>query len=221
MGKYHHADICYSGTSGFRMSWPYVAGFFDGEGCIFMNHISGRLTGHYKVTITQSERPVLQGVAAFLAQNGIDSRIYGRQKMTGQRRQLINLIIQRKENVVKFLRFVIPYLWVKRVQAQDALRIMSMWEGLRSNPEFRREHSRKMVESRKVSTSWLASVEHKRERTSNRLMTIASLRASGMSYKEIAKTIGSTEESIYHLTSRHKERFSGFLLGVKKNEEVV
>lgn len=104
------------------MTWEWLAGFFDGEGCICY---SKRSYGRYAMLhITQcrkheAECGIIHQIHAFLQQNGV---VAGRlmeydNASTGGWR--IN--IQNAPGVIRMLEGMLPYLRVKREKAKEAL----------------------------------------------------------------------------------------------------
>ena len=69
------------------MNWNYIAGFFDGEGCVTKEPAAyryvttnGKTHRHHYIypyaEMTQKETGLLEPIAKFLQQQGIASRIY-------------------------------------------------------------------------------------------------------------------------------------------------
>lgn len=97
------------------MNWSYVAGFFDGEGCVSK---SNRKT--YSVTICQADfqGQVLLDISEFLESEGIGSAIYSAGKSI---RPCSNLMITNQRSLLKFLESVLPFIIVKRVKSLIAI----------------------------------------------------------------------------------------------------
>ncbi len=116
------------------VTWPYVAGFFDGEGCIA--HVNpGKIS--WRVSITQTDVHALDLVTEFLNSNGIKTFRHNDSKpFTGKsghmgRRPCFSIWMGGRTGVVNFLSAVLPYLIVKKIQAQDLLRFLKMYPDLR------------------------------------------------------------------------------------------
>jgi len=117
------------------LNWAYIAGFLDGEGNIRMpngstNGLHGVLSP--QITIVQCGLrglEVITAMNAFLNENGIRASkiIVHRQKPYLDR---YNLCINNRAGVGRLLTSVMPYLWVKRVEAQDALRSMKLFPSI-------------------------------------------------------------------------------------------
>jgi|SRR5579859_1609701 len=104
------------------MTWQYIAGFFDGEGCITYTS-EDRL----QLSVSQKRPKVIYRIQEFLALNGIESVIYIQKSS-----QHVLRIKQgkRKENAIKFLNLIFPFLVCKRTVVQDFLRFMKIFPGM-------------------------------------------------------------------------------------------
>ena len=116
------------------VTWTYIAGFFDGEGNvgIFSNR-ARRGNGTPVVTISQTGergRILLEAIGEFLGKYGIKS-YYGRRKAHGNNAAQYTIRICNREHVAKFLRGVFPYLWIKKVEAQDVLRFLIIFGSIK------------------------------------------------------------------------------------------
>lgn len=109
------------------INWAYVAGFFDGEGSI-TNRI-GCATP--QISMCQSRMRgfnTLSGIQAFLCDQGIkSSTIYEIKNSRLGKQRMWQLKLHRVEEALQFLTGVLPYLHVKRADAQDLLRFRKMW----------------------------------------------------------------------------------------------
>lgn len=125
------------------MNWPYIAGFFDGEGNV------GIPLGHNTVllNITQAGRSgleVLEEIKCFLGIHGIKSRVYQRKVI--ENRQVVYMLWVSPTNSMTFLSKVMPYLRVKRTKSQDIIRIKTLFPSLTKSAQgrfFRRELSKR------------------------------------------------------------------------------
>jgi hypothetical protein len=109
----------------------YIAGFFDGEGCVRAYTRPDRFTGcHSRIQIAQSGergRIVLQEISRFLLTHGVISQVHVHKYKNPKYLYGWYLQISRIECVKQFIRLVMPYLLVKKVEAQDTLRFLSMF----------------------------------------------------------------------------------------------
>jgi Trp operon repressor len=118
------------------MNWQYVAGFFDGEGCVTWDRgITKKHAGFSTPTITVSQSGdfrgsvVLERIKVFLREEGIHSRIRP-QKSKKRRKPMFNLVVSSRENVSLFLRKVLGAVIVKRTVVQDTLRFLTLYPSL-------------------------------------------------------------------------------------------
>jgi len=132
------------------ITWPYIAGFFDGEGNINLP-LYGRGSGSPRIAIDQTRergRVLLEGIRSFLDANGIPlSAVYVcRRKVPEKHAEHWTLRIQQRESSIAFLEAVLPYLHIKKTEAQDIVRFsrlyprlsgrlnaMLTWESIRRN----------------------------------------------------------------------------------------
>lgn len=97
------------------MSWPYVAGFFDGEGSVRLYQRGVQLT------MAQSKKrgvEVLTDIKMFLASQGITSSVYQAKDIS----LASSLYATGRENVSLLMTRMMPYLHVKKSECQDILR---------------------------------------------------------------------------------------------------
>lgn len=115
------------------MNWSYVAGFFDGEGNIHMS-FGGRCKT--RIAIYQSgERGlvILKEIARFLAEEDmIESRIVTSDRSSKGWKEMHQLAITQRDCVRCFLSWILPYLRIKKVEAQDVLRYFRIYPQLES-----------------------------------------------------------------------------------------
>lgn len=98
------------------MNWDYIAGFFDGEGCIY--HKPPRI---YQAILVQKDTTVLDIIKDFLTKEGIECSRH-------QRPGLGELRIYQQRFTLKFLEKVVDNIIVKKEQAIKAI------NGIKSNP---------------------------------------------------------------------------------------
>lgn len=113
------------------IGWCWLAGFFDGEGCICLN--THALSWY--VAIGQADKVVLENIQIFLARQGIEAKIYDRkytdlhyQNTYGKKPVYVMWVSRRRSNLTPFLNAILPYLQTnKKEQVQDALRMMRIF----------------------------------------------------------------------------------------------
>lgn len=115
--------------------WAYVAGFFDAEGCVTHRQLydenrepTHRLLGH--VTMGQSGEAALNLFPKLrddLARHGVRSSIVLASPAQGNEQACYRLDITSQPERVKFMRGVLPYLYMKKVIVQDHLRYFTIF----------------------------------------------------------------------------------------------
>jgi LAGLIDADG-like domain len=103
------------------INWAYIAGFFDGEGHIRQDQLQ----------ISQSRDRgllMLSRVKDWLANEGIHSGVQSNPYIRKGQTDLSHyLYITNRDNIEKFLNGVLPYLEIKRTEAQDTLRYFRLF----------------------------------------------------------------------------------------------
>jgi intein/homing endonuclease len=116
------------------MNWAYIAGFFDGEGCIRVARAKLGIGITLQIVQVTEHVEVLNEIAAFLKGLNVEAIVNDEKFVRNPRwRPVSNLTIRRRDSVMTFLRGVLPYIYVKKVSAQDALRFLRMYPSLRYN----------------------------------------------------------------------------------------
>jgi LAGLIDADG endonuclease len=108
------------------ITWQYLAGFFDGEGCV--NYANSGSKRTYRVRLTFSQAfprglVLLNKIKAFLEANECK---LGKVTTSGYRRTLDKqgwqLQVTHKASTKKIMEAMLPHLEIKKVEVQDALR---------------------------------------------------------------------------------------------------
>ena len=110
-----------------NMNWHYLAGFFDGEGSIESLMRNNRIP---KIEIGQSRARglyLLQEISAFLQSYGIASAVKPKVNRTASLGKLPMYVLCIQKDALVFLRHVLPYVRIKRSEAQDVLRFRTMY----------------------------------------------------------------------------------------------
>jgi DNA invertase Pin-like site-specific DNA recombinase len=115
-----------------EMTWAYIAGFFDGEGCLHAvgggAHSETTNKAKFRVTIAQSNpigRDTLQEIADFLQSHCIKAYVLKHHNKKeqrlhpGKRRPMWNLWITQRQSIIWFVEGVFPYLRIKKQKAED------------------------------------------------------------------------------------------------------
>ena len=120
-----------------KMSWEYVAGFFDGEGCVHMSH-GGRCKTYVSLTQTQDRgMRLLREIQRFLIDEDMIHSHIGSFEKKNRTKTMHVLKITKRSDVECFLLWVLPHVRIKKVETQDVLRYFKMfpqielWDGAR------------------------------------------------------------------------------------------
>jgi hypothetical protein len=109
------------------INWAYIAGIFDGEGSLAMLISGSKMSP--QITITQAGDEgvfLLRAIQNFLRAHDISSGFNKRPQIFKHRKPVYRLYLN-GDDVLNFLRMVMPYLHVKRVLALDLLRYRSFF----------------------------------------------------------------------------------------------
>ena len=109
-----------------EITWPYIAGFFDGEGNISLTKHG---CGNINVNLYQKRRDVLDRITNFLKAHNFDANIY-----VDKREQHTFRISGGRNASLKFLNSILPYLIVKKTEAQDVIRYFTMFPPMPKGP---------------------------------------------------------------------------------------
>jgi hypothetical protein len=103
------------------MTWEYVAGFFDGEGCVSYGNTTARGKSYRYVSLifTQSEpqEEVIYEIKAFLEGEGFHPTSYIRHR-EGNRRSAHILRLNRQDEVGRFADILEPLVVVKKEEVR-------------------------------------------------------------------------------------------------------
>lgn len=110
------------------LTWPYIAGFFDGEGSIRLTMGNGAQNIH--IGIHQSQKRgliLLTEIQHFILNYGITSGInkHGNQPTTGH--PIYRLYIYNIPSALKFISYVFPYIHIKKLECQDVRRFAYLY----------------------------------------------------------------------------------------------
>src|SRR5689334_11080880 len=98
------------------ITWEYLAGFFDGEGCVNYANSGSQRTYRIRLTFSQSRKrgyELLFKIKAFLEKEKCKlGKIY----TSGYIKDI------EKNSTKKIMEALLPYLEIKKLEVQDALR---------------------------------------------------------------------------------------------------
>jgi len=108
-----------------RLSWQYIAGFFDGEGCITT---STGMTTRIGIAQTKDRGFVLLSlIKDYIAQFGVKSSVKCKSRSNPKHAECWSLFICDTSSCVTFLEKIIPYLHIKKVYAEDRVRFLKWY----------------------------------------------------------------------------------------------
>jgi hypothetical protein len=118
-----------------KMTWEYIAGFFDGEGAVVAS--MGRERAEIVMSITQADKKILETIQQFLSSQGISARIHPHTDSPWSRKKSWVLMLSTTQ-ALNTLGMLLPHLHVKKALVQDILRFRKMFPlGLRPcTPQF-------------------------------------------------------------------------------------
>lgn len=139
-----HGSVTTETNSSYLKAEPaYMAGFFDGEGCIRVNKTLSRgvICYHLIATVANNDRSILDSY----------KEIYGGDVRKKGKRECFSWSLFNKNIIEKFLLDILPYLVVKREEALAAMEYIRL--GVKKHcPEKREELYQKLVALKKLKT---------------------------------------------------------------------
>jgi len=109
-------------TKKFKMNWDYIAGFFDGEGCV---SVRAHRTGFLRATIFNTHKQSILKVHKFLKKKGINSTIYSRKRKPNWKRCYEVRICQWK-SAKAFLEELKNRTEIKRDEIKEKLKVFKI-----------------------------------------------------------------------------------------------
>jgi hypothetical protein len=138
----HHGSVTTETNSSFLKSEPaYLAGFFDGEGCIRVNKTPTEHSPSYHliVTIANNDRSILDSCL----------KLYGGDVRKKDKRDCYSWSLFNKVHIKQFLLDALPYLVVKRDEALSGMDYIDLGHK-KHCPEKREEIYQKLVLLKKL-----------------------------------------------------------------------
>ncbi len=138
-----------------KMSWEYIAGFFDGEGSI--SGITRASNACWGVSISQSNfsgsgvaPPILLEISAFLTLRGINHTVCPNKDKDkkAHHRDNFSLQIFNRAGMSAFIRGTLPFLRVKKQVAEDLVRFLKIYPSLQGHLAGRRRADISEIEIR-------------------------------------------------------------------------
>lgn len=100
------------------MDWSYIAGFFDGEGCVSIGKNKRPVC---TIAQTNGDHRVIEKIQEFLRSNAIPTSVVDYVKRSPKHKPSKTLLITSSFAVEDFLSRCLPYLIVKRPKSEIAL----------------------------------------------------------------------------------------------------
>lgn len=111
-----------------KLTWPYIAGFFDGEGTIFMRQGSDMIQPI--AAIYQggpNGKRLLEEMQEWMRLYGVKAR--GPIAMRSGHGKAVHMLrMEGRQAVGQFVINALPYLRIKKTQSQDILRFIRMYK---------------------------------------------------------------------------------------------
>jgi LAGLIDADG endonuclease len=115
------------GNQQVKITWQWLAGFYDGEGCISLSRslCKGYVRYNPQIDLVNTNHVVMQAIVDFLKSHDISVYVnYSKHHAKFHRdasrchKQRMNVRIARMANVKRFLEFIEPHLILKQANAQ-------------------------------------------------------------------------------------------------------
>jgi hypothetical protein len=139
------------------MNWDYIAGFFDGEGCVSIQRAGKRDSKEHGnaahlISISQSGLTglrVLSDMADFLRSYDIHVgfRLDQKAGMHHRKKDSYCIRICKRDSVIIFLEHMLPRVHVKKVAVQDHLRYMRLYPSLQRVRSYSAEWKNNRVDN--------------------------------------------------------------------------
>lgn len=117
-----------------KITWEWLAGFYDGEGCLNLTHQKCKRNTAFspQVDLVNTNFPAMEAIVAFLAEHEIGVSVTLSKKHRKfhrdsgrQHKQRMTIRIARMKAVKRFLELLSPHLVLKREQADLLLEFVS------------------------------------------------------------------------------------------------
>lgn len=116
------------------ISWTYLAGFFDGEGCVNYANSGSKRTYRVRLTFSQAfprGKRLLAEIKDFLEASGCRvANISTSGYMKDEAKQGWQLQVAAKHSTELIMRKMLPHLHIKKLEVQDALRRIKLYPSI-------------------------------------------------------------------------------------------
>lgn len=139
-----------------KISLKYIAGFFDGEGCIVARPKNGKSI-HIHISIGQKDSSILRIIQTYFGYGLLNKMATSK---TNPNRDIWRYRIVKTELVLDFLKKINPYLIDKKKQSELAIeflnhQIMLKWKHQSKEEKLYRENiARQIKELKKENIKW-------------------------------------------------------------------
>lgn len=126
------------------LSWEYIAGFFDGEGCVTVSGTAARgqrrrAETRVKIQITQTGqrgKDLFDEMAIWLKERGIACKFSRYVHRNPLYRVRWVLMVNSRDSQLRFIEGILPYCYIKKTELQDCLRLMKLYPADKSVRSF-------------------------------------------------------------------------------------
>lgn len=122
------------GNQQVKITWEWLSGFYDGEGCLMMSKSTSKGYIRYapQIDLVNTNHVVMQAIVDFLQQHNISvyvnySKAHAKfhRDANRQHKQRMYIRIARMANVKLFLQYIEPHLILKKLNAQLLLEFVN------------------------------------------------------------------------------------------------
>jgi len=185
-----------------RIDWTYIAGFFDGEGCV-TTHLNRARRGSFgtHVIISQSQergRLLLEAIRDFMATHDIKGYVM-RVNRNSSQKPCWNLVVAARPSVERMLRHLSGRVIIKKVIVEDTLRFLKAFPCTRG------------------------SVTAERNRAAMRYLNVEAIivdRKSGMTYAALAEKYQTSPSTIQYRLKSESRRYHEEYRAKRKAEKI-
>lgn len=143
-----------------KISWSYITGFFDGDGCIHFKNRENKDNYKHRTMMVYLDQAKFQGqvlyeISTFLKKENIEHRIV----FNGKSGKYLRLVISSLTNCEYFLKKVLPYTIVKKEKVINAIKYIG--EKNHKNLKFTNKEKEKIIvwykkgfTQRKIASLW-------------------------------------------------------------------
>lgn len=151
------------------ISWPYIAGFLDGDGWVTRSKNKNCNTYRYTIGLTQKsdQYKSMKSIFMFLKMHGINGNMFKRDSHGSIKgiTEMINIYITNQSSLIRLANFLIPHLLIKKdkmVRCEKDLSERRTARGLgtanlsKAGKKWSRAEERILLKMRKDKYSFLA-----------------------------------------------------------------